>query len=537
MQICAERDHVERGKMREKMTRTVRKLQRSNSLPPSSFHARRSIKRQRKSSATVRQTKDNPDRDLKRKSFEEKVFDENHILKERYGKALARLEWVQCFKRVSGHGECSKQVLEITCKIGKVPHIADLENLFEEKNFPFITYKEFSRAEWFEANILCEDFKIKEEFAKELSSLEWVECFKIVFADQGRQNRNLEIVCKFGMVPRIPDILKLFGEEILPFITYKEFAKTEWFETNILDEELKMKKEYANDLLRLSWVKKFHIGFDGKKDKTWKIYITHDERKTPSMEELEKIFGDKIFYFVDFIQERVVSDSYSGFLRGPRPGDAVYVSNEPFGGTITILGKDIYMQKHYAITCYHVCFNGKLKEFDLFESHKEMKREHENGSGNLAGVRYEYSDENGRRVLGTFYRGLYNDEHDIALIQLDECWGCHDAVNYLEREGVRENLASKREVIENLKKMGGLARVVKFGSVSKDREGELFAIDARPLKNGLNSGFYGIRSLPGKTFFSEPGDSGSLVCMKCKDGRKVPFAYLSNTRLFITVLI
>ena len=83
--------------------------------------------------------------------------------------------------------------------------------------------------------------------------------------------------------------------------------------------------------LRLSWVKSFYIGYDGKKDETWKVYITHSHDEKPSMDELKEIFGDNIDCFVDFIEERVKNDDDDdddndeelGFLRGPRPGDAL----------------------------------------------------------------------------------------------------------------------------------------------------------------------------------------------------------------------
>lgn len=102
---------------------------------------------------------------------------------------------------------------------------------------------------------------------------------------------------------------------------------------------------------------------------------------------------------------------------------------------------------------------------------------------------------------------------------------CSDAVSYFAENGVEKALASRKEVFETFKRMGGSVPVKKFGSVSKHREGELFSVDARPLRNGMNRGFYGVRKIPGQKGFAKRGDSGSLVCMKCKDGRKVPFAY------------
>ena len=46
--------------------------------------------------------------------------------------------------------------------------------------------------------------------------------FKVVDENEECDVRHLEIVCKFGSVPRNVDIIECFGEDILPFITYKQ---------------------------------------------------------------------------------------------------------------------------------------------------------------------------------------------------------------------------------------------------------------------------------------------------------------------------
>ena len=53
-------------------------------------------------------------------------------------------------------------------------------------------------------------------------SLEWVESFQIVNNSDDCDTHHLEIAYKFGAEPRTFDILKYFGENILPFITYKK---------------------------------------------------------------------------------------------------------------------------------------------------------------------------------------------------------------------------------------------------------------------------------------------------------------------------
>ncbi|XP_028403329.1 uncharacterized protein LOC114526036 [Dendronephthya gigantea] len=289
-----------------------------------------------------------------------------------------------------------------------------------------------------------------------------------------------------------------------------------------------MKEEYASGLLSLSWVKNFYIGFDGKKDRTWKIYITHDKCEKPLMEELQGIFGDKILYFVEFNHVRVASSkngSSSNFFRGPRSGDQLNVTQRSDGGAISIISVgDIRTREHYAVTCYHVCYMKKL-EGSIGQQHQTLKKDCRNDARGCSNATYEYTDGDRRKKLGTFYCGLYNEEHDIALVKLEN-WNCKDAVKYLDEKNVEKALASREEVFRMFKEMGGSVLVEKIGS--DHSEGELFAIDARPWKNGMNRGSYGIRNVSSNKDFLVRGDSGSLLCMKCKDGRKVPFAYVSN---------
>lgn len=49
-----------------------------------------------------------------------------------------------------------------------------------------------------------------------------MQSFKVVDENEECDVRHLEIVCKFGSAPRNVEIIKFFGEDILPFITYRE---------------------------------------------------------------------------------------------------------------------------------------------------------------------------------------------------------------------------------------------------------------------------------------------------------------------------
>ena len=58
-----------------------------------------------------------------------------------------------------------------------------------------------------------------------------MQSFKVVDENEDCDVRHLEIVCKFGSVPRNAEIMNFFGEDILPFVTYKE-SKLLFLSTN-----------------------------------------------------------------------------------------------------------------------------------------------------------------------------------------------------------------------------------------------------------------------------------------------------------------
>ncbi|XP_028403313.1 uncharacterized protein LOC114526020 [Dendronephthya gigantea] len=401
---------------------------------------------------------------------------------------------------------------------------------------------------------------LHDENKKELASLEWVESFKSFYANENRGQPRLEIVCKLGKVPCTADIVKFLGEKMLPFVTYKEFSKTEWFESNIFDENFEMKAEFEDKLSRLSWVRKFYVGFDDKKEQTWQIYITHAYDQAPSMVDLKEIFGVNIASFVNFIRERGFKKDIDGrkkipfppsdFLRGPRSGDAICTeeeNNENPGvenlgcGTLGILAARSFPEiKHYAVTAYHVCYDKTFpSNIDITMKHKKLKKDFEKGSRNCVGVVYQYIDGE-RRRLGKFSRGLYNDRNDIALIELARNLNCDDALAFFKEEGIETALASKKDVAKCFKKLNGNVRVRRIGS-TEEQEGKLISTYHKDVKTGMNCGFYMIeekkskaeRGAEGETdgenaTFAKKGDSGSLVYMICNGDKKIIFAYLSN---------
>ena len=273
----------------------------------------------------------------------------------------------------------------------------------------------------------------------------------------------------------------------------------------------------------------FYIGFDGN-NKTWKIFITHAQNEKPSMKKLEEIFGVKhIASFVHYIPEQIKEvTGNSRFLRKPRTGDALENENESSNGTIgAICVGEPDKESHYAITAYHVCYNRELPADDLSEAHRILKEDNENNSKNCVNVTYSFEDEIECQTLGKFYSGLYNDRHDIALIKLPEDLCCQDHNTFLNENKIEQTLASKLEVMEKIERMRGSVPVRIFGSVTKNGRGNLIGINGMAANGGMNEGFYRIRGVD-EEVFAEKGDSGALVYMICEDGKKIPFAYLSN---------
>ena len=60
-----------------------------------------------------------------------------------------------------------------------------------------------------------------------------MQSFKVVDENDDCDVRHLEIVCTFGSAPRNAEIIKFFGEDILPFVTYKQ---SKFFELSITNQ-------------------------------------------------------------------------------------------------------------------------------------------------------------------------------------------------------------------------------------------------------------------------------------------------------------
>ncbi|XP_028403218.1 uncharacterized protein LOC114525956 [Dendronephthya gigantea] len=285
----------------------------------------------------------------------------------------------------------------------------------------------------------------------------------------------------------------------------------------MFDEVSDLYDKYENDLLSLRWVEEYYIGVASEPEKSWQIYITCAKNKLPSMKDLKKLFGVNIASFVDFCQEDV--DRTPQFTRGPASGNEVFnpeyrVFNHGSIGVVFSGEKN-----HYATTSYHVCYNGRLPK-DISKAHQILKDDCENGSPRCQGVTCLYVNS-GRSVdLGSFNCGLYDDNHDIALLEMNEKLNCSDMVNFLKGLNLRPDLADIAEV----KSMFYEGHLPVERVSPEPRRGVLFGIRA-VTRCPRYKRCYKIKGTEQDSFASQ-GDSGSLIYL-IYERENIPFAYLS----------
>ena len=306
-------------------------------------------------------------------------------------------------------------------------------------------------------------------------------------------------------------------------------SNRQWFETYIFDENFDMKQEYEDKLLSLPWVEEFYIGVTHEPEKSWQIFITCAPNTVPSMADLKKTFGTNIASFVHFIQESIDEKSKdskeflpspSYLVRGPISGDKFCVEGPKGGyGSIGIITGD--SKKHYATTCYHACFIGDFPKNDIKKGHKILKEDYANGSPRCKGATCVYTTEQKPQPkLGQFCHGLYDDNHDIALIELEPSVNCSDMAEFLAKKTISPALADKKQVKDMLFEMKELPVEIICPAPTK---GVLFAVTG-VRRCTKNKRCYRIRR-NGKKDFATEGDSGSLVYL-IYQGEKIPFAYV-----------
>jgi hypothetical protein len=178
-------------------------------------------------------------------------------------------------------------------------------------------------------------------------------------------------------------------------------------------------------------------------------------------------------------------------------------------------------KKHFATTTYHVCFKEDFPKDDIKKGHEILKEDYANKSQGCKGATCVYATEQEKKLLGQFSCGLYDDNHDIALIELQPTINCSDTVEFLANKSIRPALASKKEVKDMFYEMVELP--VEIIKQRKPKKGKLFAATG-VTRGARNKRCYRIKRI-GETDFAKEGDSGSLVYL-VYEGEKIPFAYV-----------
>ncbi|XP_028416309.1 uncharacterized protein LOC114540233 [Dendronephthya gigantea] len=189
--------------------------------------------------------------------FEDRKCERNTLS----GNLTQRTQYVKSIERLR------RPVAQFSDPLDKICSLAKKNTEAGDKN------DEGSEYEWFEENVLDENYDIKKVYVNELTNCH----------------------CK----PALMYDCNKFG------VTYTPIgSEYEWFEENVLDENYDIKKVYVNELtnVRFPWIKDFYIGSD-KETKSWQMCITYARNTKPCMQDLKNVFGDNIASFVKFTPE------------------------------------------------------------------------------------------------------------------------------------------------------------------------------------------------------------------------------------------
>ena len=168
-------------------------------------------------------------------------------------------------------------------------------------------------------------------------------------------------------------------------------------------------------------------------------------------------------------------------------------------------------------------------EIEGDEERREIKEEEEQGG------KVEEKEEQGKSrarnenkecILGTFFWGVYNDEHDISLIKLRQKLNCSCTISDI----TYSELSEKKDIVEKFKRYGEV-KVEKSGSRTGTTEGIFAGFGFCELNKGgrdIRKGYI-IKDKDDSRPFSAPGDSGALVKLVLSNNEKIPFAYIVNS--------
>ena len=297
----------------------------------------------------------------------------------------------------------------------------------------------------------------------------------------------------------------------------------------------------------LEWIRSF--GITGKNNNfcTAHMIITTEPDMKPSMEALQERFGDEIKFYVDFVKGKasiMLSFHMNDALKSndevvtreqspPKSGDAIYIEKKKSYGSLCMFAKYPDSHQLYALTSYHVLYNGKEypdnfgRHFDQLKSNCSDRKSKTYTTCYCYRSQVNVENADGRvQCLGKFHKGIYNHEHDLGVVKVYDDVKCDHTITEIEGDNLTE-----REVLKQLLNCNSdgenLPDVLKNGSETGLTKGKLFEYCFHYKYNRvlvIKKAFL-VKVKEGWEAFMKEGDSGSLVVWKDENGNKHPFAY------------
>lgn len=296
----------------------------------------------------------------------------------------------------------------------------------------------------------------------------------------------------------------------------------------------------------MEWLRSFGITGKNKNFCTAHLIITTEPDTKPSMEALQERFGDEIKFYVDFVEGKasiMLSFHMNDALNSnnevvtrvqspPKSGDAIYIEEESGYGSLCMFAKYPDSNQLYALTSYHVLYNGIEYPDDLERHFHQLKSNCSDEKSETYETCYCYRSQvnvenaDGRiQRLGMFHKGVFNHEHDLGVVKVYDDVKCDHTITEIEGDNLKKVLIGQ---ILNCNSDGeNFPDVLKNGAKTGLTEGKLFVYDFLYKYKGVLIMFKNafLVKVNGERAFMEEGDSGSLVVWKDESGNKHPFAY------------
>ena len=358
----------------------------------------------------------------------------------------------------------------------------------------------------------------------------------------------LLLICKKGEVPRMAQLNKCFGVEI---VSYVEFM------AEITDFKFQMNS---------------HPHSESSHGESSRVESSHGESSHGDSSRVESSHGE----------------SSHGELSSPpkqcpamcvMPGDGIYEANEgdKFYGTIGFFVR--INNKQNLATCYHVCYHGNKLPEDLGKRHqilsddvkdkksstrtgtfwslprrerkeeqsqkdveekkerkmpeqKEGERDEQNQNFDERqeqetkkpeGETKELKRKDEKMKLGSFLWGKYDNGHDICFVEQAPDAKC---VCQIPAGHPEENIRRKKEIVSYID--SGFCTVEKTGYHTGTTTGRVRGFNYCDLGTSVTTDLgLLVEDEDPKQPFASPGDSGSLVSLM-KHKEKIPIAYLKT---------